>query len=242
MGNSKIYGGFLGVPNPKSGYTNADIVNVYKFCGSVDKFEDLPHRYDLIPNGVPTINGEDCGSFENRTITIDETYLDGSYEIIVPIERIELKPGYYYIDGLHTDKTMHSNAYVDVGGVNSYECTLMYMPKYIGKTTIVDHIVIANHNGGDIGGSTTTFGSLLKVDETWFEEGQEPNIPYEIYEQGVVYNVLDGGMNYAWTGTDWDALGGEHKDLEAREQIGDIETALDEIINIQNSLIGGDSV
>lgn len=221
-----------------------DLVSAYKFCGSVEKCEDLPFKYDLIPNGVPTINGEPCGSFENGKVTFNEISVEAGVEIIVPIERIELKPGYYYIDKISADDTIHhSNPAVNVGGVDSYGCTLVCLPVYIGETKTVDHIVLFDPNNIlTISGSTTTFGTLPKVDESWFEEYQTPNIPYEVYEQGAVYNVLKDGMNYAWTGTEWDALGGEHKDLEAREQIGDIETALDSIIEIQNSLIGGDGV
>lgn len=33
------------------------------------------------------------------------------------------------------------------------------------------------------------------------------NLPTENLSQGNVYNVEDTGMNYAWTGTKWDALG-----------------------------------
>lgn len=33
-------------------------------------------------------------------------------------------------------------------------------------------------------------------------------LPTDDLEAGDVYNVEDTGMNYAWTGTEWDALGG----------------------------------
>lgn len=36
-------------------------------------------------------------------------------------------------------------------------------------------------------------------------------------EIGDVYNETSTGMNYAWTGTEWDALSGEHKDFEHRD-------------------------
>lgn len=34
------------------------------------------------------------------------------------------------------------------------------------------------------------------------------SLPTNDLEEGDVYNVEDTGMNYAWTGTEWDALGG----------------------------------
>ena len=36
---------------------------------------------------------------------------------------------------------------------------------------------------------------------------------------GTVYNVSDTGINYAWTGTEWDALGGMTEDTWARAEI-----------------------
>ena len=59
---------------------------------------------------------------------------------------------------------------------------------------------------------------------------------------GDVYNVLDSDMNYAWSGQNWDSLGGEHRDMEARAQIGKVDEALNVIIAIQNSLLGGSNV
>lgn len=46
---------------------------------------------------------------------------------------------------------------------------------------------------------------------------------YDSIEKGAVYNVLDTEMNYAWNGTEWDPLGGKHKDLEARAEIEKLE-------------------
>ena len=73
-------------------------------------------------------------------------------------------------------------------------------------------------------------------------------------EIGDVYNVEEAygsyapGTNFAWNGTTWDALGGS-VDLsgyltrtEFNATIGDISTALDDIISIQESLIGGNNV
>ena len=227
----------------------SDISNVYKFIGSVEKFEYLPLQYPLIPNGVPTINGEPCGSFENGKLTFNEMLLERDVEIIVPIKRIELKPGYYYIDGINAE-CFSSVIYVKIGHINSYGCGMHKTPYEIREMEIVDYITIWNHNANvEISGSTTTFGTLPKVDESWFEYDQESNIPYEIYEQGAVYNVQDTGMNYAWTGTEWDALGGVHRDNEAHlrideivSQIGMIDAKLDEIIDEQTRLIGGGSV
>ena len=66
-------------------------------------------------------------------------------------------------------------------------------------------------------------------------------------QNGSIYEVKETGLSYGWTGSTWDVLGTSHIDQEARQgienleaDIGDVETALDSIINIQNSLIGGE--
>lgn len=239
MGNSKIYGGFLGVPNPKSGYTNADIVNVYKFCGSIDTFDEelmTPATYEIIPTGNPTYNGEVVGTFdaENRTVTIDKDKLSEweAYDVVVPIEEITLAKGYYTF----TEE-------MSVAGIDGYWFISGNVYKK-DEESVVSAINIGYYGTSQAG--TYELHNLQKYSSVEVELSERPHYD-AIYEKvttlktGDVYNILDSGMNYAWTGTEWDALGGEHKDLEAREQIGDIETALDEIINIQNSLIGGDA-
>lgn len=50
----------------------------------------------------------------------------------------------------------------------------------------------------DMTGVYTYKGSVASYD----------NLPSEDLEGGWVYNVEDTGMNYAWNGTEWDALGG----------------------------------
>lgn len=47
---------------------------------------------------------------------------------------------------------------------------------------------------------------------------------------GDVYNVEEGGMNYAWTGTTWDALGGI-TDLSEYMKTADLVAITDEEIN-----------
>ena len=250
MADFKVVGNVVGVPNPKPDvYTKAeidkklenisDIANVYKYVGSVEKFEDLPHRYDLIPNGVPTVNGEPCGSYdaETHTVTIDNTNLEWAKNVIIPIVPINIVAGKYF-----TTHTYYGDAYI--GNLDTYTCgnggeTYEEMPEQT-----IDHIELFSVSGEEIiSGTTNNLGTLPKIMDSWLNpEDEFPNVPYipsDAYDNGNVYNVIKDGMNYAWTGTDWDALGGEHKDLEAREQIGDIETALDSIIEIQNSLIGG---
>ena len=50
-------------------------------------------------------------------------------------------------------------------------------------------------------------------------EKYEYLLPLVDVAEGDVYNVIEDGMNYAWTGSTWDALGGEHIDTKARDDI-----------------------
>ena len=218
----------------------SDISNVYKFKGSVDTFDEelmTPATYEIIPKGNPTYNGVVVGTYdaENRTVTIDSKKLEGwvDYEVVVPIEEIVVPKGYY---SCKWD--------ISIAGMDGYWADGYYAYKK-NNEEIVTTVSIGNY--GDHGAGTIELGNLKKHSSVEVELAENPyyDADYQVIatlETGDVYNVLDSGMNYAWTGSSWDALGGEHKDLEAREMIGDIETALDSIIEIQNSLIGGDSV
>ena len=258
----KIYGNVVGAPTPPiDSYTKAetnkllankvskeDIVSAYKFCGSVDKFDDLPHRYALIPNGVPTLNGVACGTYDEETHTVSIDLHDCDFEgLIIPIVPINIRGGKYFTRSIYYDNAL-------IGELDTYACGAGGNTYVNLNDCIIDHISLLNIYGeGGVSGTTDHLGYLNKITDSWLpEDSNEPYFPSGAYDNGNVYNVLDGGMNYAWTGTDWDALGGEHKDLEAREQIealtttlqeqtSDIETALDSIIEIQNGLIGGDA-
>ena len=58
-------------------------------------------------------------------------------------------------------------------------------------------------------------------------------------ESGDVYNVEATGTNYAWTGTEWDALGGSTVDLSAYLTATQINTLLDAK---QVTLTAGDGI
>ena len=278
--NHKIYGNVVGAPFlPVDSYTKKetdalldkkvskeDIVSAYRFCGSVDKFEDLPHRYALIPNGIPTFNGKPCGTYdeETHTVTVYETHLENHFDRInIPIVPITIRGGKYF-----TDRVYYGDAYI--GSLYTYVCGAGGSSYQELSAGVIDQIELSAPYGDEtMGGTTDHLGYLNKIADAWLIDKYDPNlpnIPKDAYDNGNVYNVLEDGMNYAWTGTDWDALGGEHKDLEARAEIeslrtftnfeldymfgeigkndariGDIETALDSIIEIQNSLIGGDA-
>ena len=58
-------------------------------------------------------------------------------------------------------------------------------------------------------------------------------------ESGDVYNVEATGTNYAWTGTEWDALGGSTVDLSAYLTSTQINALLDDK---QDKLTAGDGI
>lgn len=220
-----------------------DIVSAYKFCGSIDTFDEelmTPATYEIIPTGNPTYNGEVVGTFdaESRTVTIDSNKLEGweGYEVKVQIEPITISKGYYSFDNEVGILNERGNVLVN-GYFYSEGCVWK-----IEDTITISEVCIGTQGYSYSG--THSLGRLFKDSSVQVEETYMCATGFQVIRNltaGDVYNAIDTGMNYAWTGTEWDALGGEHKDLEAREQIGDIETALDSIIEIQNSLIGGDA-
>lgn len=202
----------------------SDITNVYKFKGSIDTVAELPFKWEFIPNGVPTIDGEPCGTYdeETNTVTVDEDYRD--CEVIFPIKPIILKEtsSYYFCDNLTP-----GIGYVGDYLFHIYDCAGGFGESYqtLTKGTVIDKVIVIECCSS----STNNLGTLYKGYKTWYDgydwdddgilDEEYPYIPYDALTNGEVYNVIENGMNYAWTGTGWDALGGEHKDLEAREEI-----------------------
>lgn len=260
----------------------SDVVSAYRFCGSVDTFDDLPVQYQMIPNGVPTHNGQVCGTYDEKThtVTIDETTLVDSFDrIIVPIVPINVKSGKYFCDDVNVSTSFGlSNAYI--GTLCTYVCGAGGSTYETLTEGTIDHIELFTPHGYEtVGGSTNNLGVLPTIIDSWIDEDGlvDGNIPTGAYDAGAVYEVKDSGLSYGWTGSSWDALGTSHIDSEARdniatiqeqlqtntnnlegvmqtldeervkigtlqEQTGDVETALDSIIEIQNSLKGGEEV
>ncbi len=233
----------------------SDVSNVYKFCGSVKSEGDLPFDYTFECNGAPYIIAEgqkqEIGTFIETTgeVAFNNQSLrvpaGGEVVVIFPVKTVTLKAGWYDITANVNLGDISVDEYAvtrwhEIAGVPDMHTSI---PIYLDETEVTEilvHYVADYSTGGEVyfnfsEGKVT--GSLNKI---VYED--EDNYGNQSISEGVVYNVLDTGMNYAWNGTDWDALGGEHKDIEARTQIGKVDEALDGILSIQNSLMGGDSV
>lgn len=216
----------------------SDITNVYKFKGSIDTLAEMPFKWSFIPNGVPTINGEPCGTYDEKTntVTLDEEYYYG--EVIFPIKPIILKEtsSYYFCDGF-TPGVGYVGDYL----FHTYDCADGYGESYqiLKEGTVIDKIIVVDCCGIQ----TNYLGTLYKGYKTWYdgydydEDGildhEYPYIPYDAFTNGAVYNVIENEVNYAWTGEGWDALGGEHKDLEAREMIEELYSKLEKLLGTE---------
>ena len=223
----------------------SDIANVYKYKGSVDKFEDLYTEYKVVPNDVPTYKGELWGTFENGCFSVNPIEDESWVTVDIPIEEITLKKGYYVVNMGDIQRSGAASwINIDMGGYILQDVEMLSVIK-IDEDTVISGATIAQHSGGYLNSATGTLVcTFCKVDDKFIEEsGDDYQLKSDDYmpKVGDVYNIIKDGMNYAWTGTDWDALGGEHKDLEARWQIGNVDAALDTILEIQNALIGGDA-
>ena len=224
-----------------------DVVSAYRFCGSVDTFDDLPYIYKLIPCNVPIIHSENpeidgtvWGSFDKDTHTV--TVREGTLEtdtITIPIVPITINGLCYSVD----EPCGHMSAPLDTygcgghGNIDSFEMT------EITEVTLGFHPA----NQYSFGGSASEFVVYKITPNDVDEYGM--NLWTCDLQNGSIYEVKETGLSYGWTGSTWDVLGTSHIDQEARQgienleaDIGDVETALDSIINIQNSLIGGDGV
>lgn len=203
----------------------SDIVSAYRFCGSVENVDDLPVKYDLIPNGVPTHNGEVCGTYdeETHTVTIDNVELVevDSDRIIIPIVPIEVKGGKYLCE-----YTYFGNAYI--GDLCTYVCGASGGAYETLAEGTISYIEIFTPYGEEtISGSTNNLGVLPRIIDSWIEDDYYVYvIPTGAYDAGAVYEVIDSGMSYGWTGSTWDALGTSHIDQEARANIEQINTEL----------------
>ena len=86
------------------------------------------------------------------------------------------------------------------------------------------------------GDSTDKIATFYKGNNTWYdgedwdEDGEldyeyiSPN--YDSFKNGSVFNVVENDINYAWNGEAWDALGGNHIDTFAREEIERLKAAI----------------
>lgn len=210
----------------------SDVVNAYCFKGSIDTLAEMPFKWNFIPNGVPTIDGEPCGTYDEQTNTVTVTLDDDYYygEVIFPIKPIILKEtsSYYFCDNLY-----YGLGYIGDYLFHVYDCADAYGASYqtLTKGTVIDKVIVEECYSS---GSTNNLGTLYKGYKTWYygddydEDGildyEYPYIPYDAFANGAVYNVIENEVNYAWTGEGWDALGGNHIDTEAREEIEKLKT------------------
>jgi hypothetical protein len=206
-----------------------NLTNVYQFRGSVDTFDDLPYSYKLKQAGDITNGNKLIATFDEETgiNTFTDDYYDVDYEIrysfvwTVPIEKITLKGGLYY------------HPLEDFGDFEYNPCGYTVrnrLPQLEENATVVDGLYYLEN---DIEIDTIELyydyigWTTFSIEEFIFDfniVGVKTPDAQTVYSViGDVYNVLDTDMNYAWTGADWDSLGGEHKDLEAREQIDELK-------------------
>ncbi len=86
----------------------------------------------------------------------------------------------------------------------------------------------------------------LKLYFEYIEPPADGVLDSENWEITAVEYQFDvkSGDNVVWNGKIWDILAGtvDTSEFATKEDVGNIETALDNIITVQNSLIGGDGV
>lgn len=233
----------------------SDITGVYTFGGSVETFDELGVAFEikLLPDGEPEYNGTKCGTFDKSTgkLVVDPVDDDDLYEIVIPVKEVLLKAGYYAVVSDMNNGMYVSGITVSGYDLDDYCCPGKRVIRLENDVKVTQAKIIRHSSSPFLGCEGDVVCTLIKVDEKLVDPDSYDsyNGSYATEEfnsilpvVGMVYNVRDTDINYAWTGTEWDALGGEHKDMEARAQIGKVDEALNVIIAIQNSLLGGSNV
>ena len=86
----------------------------------------------------------------------------------------------------------------------------------------------------------------LELRFEYYDESPNKELDAENWEITAVEYQFDvkSGDNVVWNGKIWDILAGtvDLSNFATKDDVGNIETALDNIITVQNSLIGGDGV
>lgn len=213
--------------------------DVYRFKGSVNTEDDLPlGSYTEIskPNGK--LVGEYASHFDFKEDTkevsfsgeIDAEWSDFYLGVKIPISDAELSEGYYVVEliseGLNYCPEIAHNFTLHKIITNAME-NQVYVDKPImlhltEKTTF-------KYLNWEMNGQYFVTNADFKIKGVSFRKvnykedfGMNPE-KYPILEPGDVYNVLKNDMNYAWTGTEWDALGGSTEDDYAREEISKLK-------------------
>ena len=203
----------------------SDISNVYKFKGSVKNYGDLPAKMELIPKGTATVDGEALDTVEDGVLKLKGVTLTNPKQMRIPIEPILL------IGGMWSDAVLYDADggyyYVNIGPMDTYGCT-EYGYVSEGDVFEVDCVYVNLNYPGTVtfDKDISSLGAVYRVPSQY--ETKKEGVLYDFsLDIGDVYNLCEDGTNVAWTGTDWDALGGKHEDLEAREEIELINTKLD---------------
>ena len=209
----------------------SDIVGVYKFAGSVDKFEDLPGGslkvLEFTSDAVDSNNNTVAEySASDKTLEFnfgEEISPYDDVKITIPCKEIFLKAGTYRVEDLFSGVSFEcygsrSYQFYIGDGINRCYLSDMYSYQESDQFKVYNDITV---NCLTIESQATYFheGELNVITGTCSSEIKIISIAEEILPIGVVVNVLEDGMNYAWTGEKWDALGGGQKDLEVRKEL-----------------------
>ena len=254
--NRKIYGDVVGAPVPKLDvYSKEEINKMFaggcKYMGEVETLDDLPYLYTFKAIGAPYIMQKgvktEVGTYNSETgeVTFDRYEVNALPGVVVPVEGKTIKAGYYFgkVDlGTISIESGQSFIHYYVGDFyedEDYITCGQSKPVYYGEFFVSGLSVVLGTNfySSFIDGTSAITGSVQKVGVD--KEGAE----CEPLEVGHIYKVLDENVSYIWTGEKWDVFSVYSEGADLFETaLGDIDAALDSIIEIQNSLIGGEAV
>ena len=218
-------------------YTKDEVDNkigsVYRACGTKTT-STLPYNPNLGDVYNLSVSGENnpygqrndvvINIFQNEHIVIDELYVNEKYMYITNTRGVELL-SHYPTNSERED--WENNRVILVTGIDN-ETNTTY-------NVMLDAYVDSVGDGY----------AIVKWKQNYWWDGAKEEYYNELEISAIEweFKVADGD-NVVWTDTGWDKLSGtiDTSNFATKEDIGDIETALDNIIAIQDDLIGGDGV
>lgn len=186
---------------------DAKVEAVYKYRGEIANYESLPITNNIIGDVYKIVADERMYLWTGeKWQIIKDTFNANDYVTITDFE---------------TQITSKANASTSLAGYGIEDAYT--------KDEIDEKISNVYHAKGSVESYEKLLEMFSNDEETETPEGTEEVEPIEL-NIGDVYNVLDTGANYVWTGEDWDKLS-ETLDLSPYVQKSELPTQISEFEN-----------
>lgn len=202
------------MPDTEKNFLDLEGLKYYdgKIQAQLDDKVDVVAGKQLSTEDFTTAEKEKLSGLKNYTLPVSTEEELGGVKIKTSEDPVPTSTA------LKVDAT--GNAYVDWSEAPKASASNYGLMKLSGDFTVDEDTGSVTINPDKVGSGSVSWTDItdkpdvaLKSDiaKAYQYKGSVANyasLPTEDLEEGDVYNVEDTGMNYAWTGTEWDALGG----------------------------------